>query len=104
MARLSAIALSGSCHGRGREFESRRPRHSFEKDCSDFAQTIEDPKGHVFVPFFVSLLAAPLAARVCHAAASADDGDCEVPLASGENTNESTAACAACLAGVIAWV
>src|ERR1700738_1289834 len=23
------------CHGRGREFESRRPRHSFQKSCSD---------------------------------------------------------------------
>jgi hypothetical protein len=42
------------CHGRGRGFESRRPRHSFQKSWSDFAQTIEDPKGHVFVPFFVS--------------------------------------------------
>jgi len=45
-----------SCHGRGREFESRRPRHSFQKSCIDFSETIEDPKGQVFVPFFVSLL------------------------------------------------
>ena len=43
------------CHGRGREFESRRPRHSFQKSCTDFDETIEDPKGHVFVPLFVSL-------------------------------------------------
>jgi hypothetical protein len=28
-----------------------------QKSCSDFTGTIEDPKGHVFVPFFVSLLA-----------------------------------------------
>jgi hypothetical protein len=43
------------CHGRGREFESRRPRHSFQSTCADFGETIEDPKGHVFVPFYVSL-------------------------------------------------
>jgi hypothetical protein len=29
-----------------------------KKSCSDFTETTEDPKGHVFVPFFVSLLAA----------------------------------------------
>jgi len=27
----------GCCHGRGREFESRRARHSFQKGRSDFA-------------------------------------------------------------------
>jgi hypothetical protein len=47
-----------ACHGRGRGFESRRPRHSFQKSCSDFTETTEDPKEHVFVPFSVSLLAA----------------------------------------------
>jgi hypothetical protein len=30
----------------------------------DFDETIEDPKGHVFVPFFVSLFARPLLAPV----------------------------------------
>jgi hypothetical protein len=45
------------CHGRGREFESRRPRHSFQTTCADFGETIEDPKGHVFAPFLVSLFA-----------------------------------------------
>src|ERR1700676_370599 len=45
------------CHGRGREFESRRPRHSFQSTCADFGETIEDPKGHVFAPFLVSLFA-----------------------------------------------
>src|SRR5712671_5437113 len=39
------------CHGRGREFESRRPRHSFQKSCTNFAATNEGAKGHVFVPF-----------------------------------------------------
>ncbi len=50
------------CHGRGRGFESRRPRHSFQKTCTGFSETIEDPKGHVFVPLFVSLFARPLLA------------------------------------------
>jgi hypothetical protein len=39
------------CHGRGREFESRRPRHSFQKSYTDFAATNESAKGHVFAPF-----------------------------------------------------
>jgi len=39
------------CHGRGREFESRRPRHSFQKSCTNFAATNEGAKGHVFAPF-----------------------------------------------------
>ena len=41
------------CHGRGRGFESRRPRHSFSKTCVNFGETIEDPKGHGFVLFWV---------------------------------------------------
>ena len=48
---------SSRCHGRGREFESRRLRHSFQTTCADFGETIEDPKGHVFAPFLVSLFA-----------------------------------------------
>src|SRR5438132_12201029 len=39
------------CHGRGREFESRRPRHSFQKSCTNFAATNEGAKGHVFALF-----------------------------------------------------
>src|SRR5712675_2441346 len=39
------------CHGRGREFESRRPRHSFQKSRTNFAATNEGAKGHVFAPF-----------------------------------------------------
>src|SRR6266436_9280959 len=27
------------CHGRGREFESRRPRHSFQTTCMDFDES-----------------------------------------------------------------
>src|ERR1700726_3179663 len=38
------------CHGRGREFESRRPRHSFQKSCLDFPYTIEGAKGCNFAP------------------------------------------------------
>ena len=30
----------GRCHGRGREFESRRPRHSFQNTYADFGETI----------------------------------------------------------------
>ena len=38
------------CHGRGREFESRRPRHSFQKSCTNFAATNEGAKGCIFAP------------------------------------------------------
>jgi hypothetical protein len=34
---------SPGCHGRGREFESRRPRHSFQGTCMDF----DEPNGGV---------------------------------------------------------
>src|ERR1700686_3705281 len=43
------------CHGRGREFESRRPRHSFQKSCTKFNETNGGAKGHVFAPFFAPL-------------------------------------------------
>src|SRR5713226_4751810 len=39
------------CHGRGREFESRRPRHSFQKSCIELIETNEGANGHVFAPF-----------------------------------------------------
>ena len=52
------------CHGGGREFESRRHRHSFQTTCTGSAQTIVDPKGHIFVPFFVSLLSPAFSRRV----------------------------------------
>src|SRR5438132_11727797 len=42
------------CHGRGRGFESRRPRHSFQKSRTSSAQTNEGAKGHVFAPFLHS--------------------------------------------------
>src|SRR5262249_24065630 len=38
------------CHGRGREFESRRPRHSFQKSCTNFDETIEGAKACIFAP------------------------------------------------------
>jgi hypothetical protein len=39
------------CHGRGRGFESRRPRHSFQKSLADFTKTIEGAKTARFAPF-----------------------------------------------------
>jgi hypothetical protein len=42
-----------SCHGRGRGFESRRPGHSFQRTYIGFGETIQDPKRHVSVHFFV---------------------------------------------------
>ena len=39
------------CHGRGREFESRRPRHSFQKSCPNFSETKKGAKGCNFAPF-----------------------------------------------------
>ena len=33
------------------------PANSFQTTCADFGETIEDPKGHVFAPFLVSLFA-----------------------------------------------
>jgi hypothetical protein len=65
------------CHGRGRGFESRRPRHSFQRTCASFSETIEDPKGHVFVPFFVSL--SPVLFSLCRFLHADDDRD--VPFA-----------------------
>jgi hypothetical protein len=77
------------CHGRGRGFESRRPRHSFQKRCPTFGETIEDPKGHVFVPFLGSFFAL----SICpYAATSFDPDNCDVAFASQENTNDMTAA------------
>ena len=86
------LPKDGACHGRGREFESRRPRHSFQKGCKDFVETIEDPKGHVFVPFFVSLLASSFLDVLISHSATPPDGGCEVLFASTGNTNDQTAA------------
>jgi hypothetical protein len=91
--------LSG-CHGRGREFESRRPRHSFQRSCFNFGQTIEDAKRPR-----VAALSRPFCALFfCYMAAAScvvEPNDSEV---SEEKTNDSTAACASCFAGLIAWV
>jgi len=61
----------GCCHGRGREFESRRPRHSFRKSYANFDETNEGAKRHIFAPFlcpqhrgFPSLLARLLRAAL----------------------------------------
>ena len=39
------------CHGRGRGFEPRRPRHTFQKSSLEWAETTEGAKGHRFVSF-----------------------------------------------------
>ena len=92
------------CHGRGREFESRRPRHSFQKSCTNFAATNEGAKGHVLAPFLhpFSLIRAVFTGsafhRFDHSYASA------VEFVSEAKTSARTAACAACFAGEIACV
>jgi hypothetical protein len=41
-----------NCHGRGRGFEPRRPRHSFQKSSLEWAETIEgEKKTQICVPF-----------------------------------------------------
>jgi len=45
--RLPAVE---SCHGRGREFESRRPRHTFQKSCTNFNETNKGAKGCILAP------------------------------------------------------
>ena len=88
----------GCCHGRGREFESRRPRHSFQKSYADVDETNEGAKGCIFAPFLCpQRLRVSYAPRCCKS-------ETDVPGSTGENMSESTAACAACFAGVIACV
>ncbi len=38
------------CHGRGRGFESRRPRHFLSSTYKEMAKNMEVQKGHVLVP------------------------------------------------------
>jgi hypothetical protein len=38
------------CHGRGRGFEPRRPRHRFQTIYLELVETREGAKGHRFVP------------------------------------------------------
>jgi len=37
------------CHGRGRGFEPRRPRHTFQMSFLEWAETIEGAEGHNLV-------------------------------------------------------
>ncbi len=43
------------CHGRGRGFESRRPRHSFQRVCANFTETNEGAKRVHFCTLFAPL-------------------------------------------------
>jgi len=55
--------LIAHCHDRGREVESRRPRHSFQKSYADFIETIEGTKKPRFAPIlclFSSTSMAPI--------------------------------------------
>src|SRR6516225_5756730 len=49
----------GCCHGRGREFESRRPRHSFRKSYANFDETNGVQKDTFLHPFCVLSPEAP---------------------------------------------
>src|SRR6266536_6430073 len=94
------------CHGRGREFESRRPRHSFQRTCTDFEETKEGATGHVSAPFLhpfssirvpFSRQAVPQRSYTCVCLEA-------TAFVSEEKTSASTAACAAWFAGEIACV
>jgi hypothetical protein len=60
MAPKLAIRAFWFCHGRGRGFEPRRPRHSFQKTCLEWVETREGAKGHRIVP-----LLCPFATELC---------------------------------------
>ena len=47
------------CHGRGREFESRRPRHFFQAARRNSLRPFETQKGHVSRPFCAHFLVLP---------------------------------------------
>jgi excinuclease UvrABC ATPase subunit len=51
--------VNAGSHGRGRGFESRRPRHSFQKRCPDFDETIEDLFSLTFFVSFSLILVWP---------------------------------------------
>ena len=94
----------GCCHGRGREFESRRPRHSFRKSYANFDETNGVQKDTFLHPFCVLSTEASLPSLRVSYAQLCCKSETDVPVSTEENTSESTAACAACFAGVIACV
>src|SRR6266704_1650162 len=51
VGRLAQLVRALPCHGRGRGFESRRPRHSFQRVCANFTETNEGAKRCIFAPF-----------------------------------------------------
>ncbi len=84
------------CHDRGRGFEPRRPRHTFQRTYLEMAESKRTQKGHAFVSSksHVRAAAPALPAFFIYSPESALRA----------NTNDMTAACAAYLAGVIACV
>jgi len=84
------------CHGRGRGFEPRRPRHTFQMSYREWAETIEGAKGHRFVSPLCSFYADSRRPPIASYAADL------IPRA--DKTSDITAFCAACFDGVIAWV
>ncbi len=86
------------CHGRDREFESRRPRS--QKSYTNFSKTNEGAGRHKSAP----VTHCPHSPSLVSAGSWSpeDQNPCSAPL--DQNTNDKTPACAACFAGVFACV
>ena len=80
------------CHGRGRGFESRRPRHSFQALALVLTKPSRAQKGTFSCPFLCPFSPVPVSPRPFPYPATSPDDDCDVPFASCENTKDKTAA------------